>query len=75
MEYFGRGSIGRNLPLKQAERRPQPFLRFDTTGGHWMPTIQDVIKIYTLKLGEESDKYTKLCVNIRFEYVEWLLES
>ena len=32
---------GHNLPFKQAERRPQPFLRFDTAGtnGHRVPTV------------------------------------
>ena len=28
---------GHKLSFQEAERRPQPFLRIDTTGEHWVP--------------------------------------
>ena len=38
-DLLAEAASGHKLPSKQAERRPQPFLRFDTTGGHWVPTV------------------------------------
>ena len=40
---------GHKLPSEQADRRPEPFLRFDTTSEHWVPTILDVINRSSFK--------------------------
>ena len=37
-ELLAEAASGHKLPFKQAERRPQSILRFDTSGGHWVPT-------------------------------------